>query len=115
MSEMVGTKKAADILGVSVSTVYRMIEQGLLQPTKTPGGQRRFDITQLETFKETSKAIVAPQNPYQMKMSISTGDIVEDIDAAKGKATDEQIEADHSDDTDETVTVDNKPLIQKHS
>lgn len=69
-NSLVGTKKAAEILGVSISTIYRMIEQGLLNPTKTPGGQRRFDVEQLEAFKEDSKNIVAPQNPYQMKFEI---------------------------------------------
>ena len=65
--KLVGTKHAAEILGVSVSTVYRMIELGLLQPIKTPGGQRRFDVNQLEDYKEISKGITAPQNPYLSK------------------------------------------------
>ena len=68
MSEnMVGTKQAAEILGVSISTIYRMIEQNILMPTKTPGGQRRFDVGQLQAFKESSKDITAPQNPYMSK------------------------------------------------
>ena len=70
---LVGTKKAATILGVSVSTIYRMVEQGILQPTKTPGGQRRFEIAQLEAFKESSKDISAPQNPYTMKKTANSG------------------------------------------
>lgn len=70
---LVGTKKAATILGVSVSTIYRMVEQGILQPTKTPGGQRRFEIAQLEAFKESSKDISAPQNPYIMKKTTNSG------------------------------------------
>lgn len=70
---LVGTKKAATILGVSVSTIYRMVEQGILQPTKTPGGQRRFEIAQLEAFKESSKDISAPQNPYIMKKITNSG------------------------------------------
>lgn len=70
---LVGTKKAATILGVSVSTIYRMVEQGILQPTKTPGGQRRFEIAQLEAFKESSKDISAPQNPYIMKKTANSG------------------------------------------
>ena len=70
---LVGTKKAATILGVSVSTIYRMVEQGILQPTKTPGGQRRFEIAQLEAFKESSKDISAPQNPYIMKKAANSG------------------------------------------
>lgn len=69
MSEsLVGTKKAAETLGVSISTIYRMVEQGVLQPTKTPGGQRRFDVVQLEQYKELSRDIVAPQNPYRFKI-----------------------------------------------
>jgi excisionase family DNA binding protein len=70
---LVGTKQAAEILGVSISTVYRMIEQELLQPTKTPGGQRRFEVAHLEDFKEGSKGIIAPQNPYLNKTE-SLGD-----------------------------------------
>ncbi len=73
MSEkIIGTKQAAEILGVSISTIYRMIEQGLLTPTKTPGGQRRFDMTQLSTFKENSKDIIAPQNPSKNKFTENT-------------------------------------------
>lgn len=64
---IVGTKQAAEILGVSISTIYRMIEQNILMPTKTPGGQRRFEVAQLQAFKESSKGITAPQNPYMAK------------------------------------------------
>ena len=68
----VGTKEASEILGVSISTIYRMIEQEILCPIKTPGGQRRFSVLQLEEFKEKSKAITAPQNPYLSKTPTST-------------------------------------------
>ena len=72
MSEnMVGTKQAAGILGVSVSTVYRMVEQNILKPTKTPGGQRRFEVSQLQAFKESSIGITAPQNPYMSKKAFA--------------------------------------------
>lgn len=67
---LVGTKRAAEILGVSVSTVYRMIKLGSLEHIKTPGGQRRFDIAVLEDFKEKSKSIVAPQNPSKQKKTV---------------------------------------------
>lgn len=70
MSEnMVSTKKAAEMLGVSVSTVYRMVEQDILHPSKTPGGQRRFDVLRIEEFKNRSRSIVAPQNPSSAKNS----------------------------------------------
>lgn len=73
---MVGTKNAAEILGVSISTVYRMVEQSLLHPIKTPGGQRRFDVEQLETYKEKSKTIIAAQNPSKIKSMLNNDGIV---------------------------------------
>lgn len=60
---LVSTKKAAEILGISVSTIYRMVEQNIFQPTKTPGGQRRFEVSQLYEYRDKSRSIVAPQNP----------------------------------------------------
>ncbi|UKI51941.1 MAG: hypothetical protein L6V79_07270 [Clostridium sp.] len=44
-----------------------MVDQGILQPTKTPGGQRRFDTNSLNEFKEQSRYITAPQNPAVFK------------------------------------------------
>lgn len=78
-SKLVGTKEAASILGVSVSTVYRMIEQGILSPTKTPGGQRRFDTHELESYKSQSKEIVAPQTPFKSKATRTTEDSPEKL------------------------------------
>lgn len=60
---LISTKEAAEILGISTATLYRMLEKGVLEPTKTPGGQRRFDITELEAYKESSRTISATQNP----------------------------------------------------
>lgn len=108
MSEtIVGTKQAAEMLGVSISTIYRMVDQGILQPSKTPGGQRRFPVTQLEEYKERSRGIIAPQNPYQMKFDVTSGEIVEDT----GNRTTQEISVDESD--SETVTEmepDDKPV-----
>ena len=59
--DMFSTSKAADYLGVSASTIYRMVEKNILAPSKTPGGQRRFSKEQLDEYKENSKKIVAPQ------------------------------------------------------
>lgn len=42
------TKEAADYLGVSPSTVYRMEKRGLLSPTRTSRGQRHFSQEDLE-------------------------------------------------------------------
>ena len=59
--DMFSTSKAADYLGVSASTIYRMVDKNILTPSKTPGGQRRFSKEQLDEYKESSKKIVAPQ------------------------------------------------------
>ena len=71
---MMSTKKAAEYLGVSVSTIYRMVENKILSPAKTPGGQRRFSKEQLDTYIEKSKAIVAPQKEIENEQ-VSTAEI----------------------------------------
>ncbi|MGI6708700.1 MAG: helix-turn-helix domain-containing protein [Dethiobacteria bacterium] len=67
VANFVNTSSAAEFLGISVSTLYRMVEKGILNPIKTPGGQRRFDITELEQYLNMSKTIIAPQNPRMGK------------------------------------------------
>lgn len=62
-SQLVGTSEAARILGVSNSTIYRMVDQAILNPSKTPGGQRRFSKAELEEYLSKSTSIVAPQSP----------------------------------------------------
>lgn len=57
------TQKAAEILGVSVSSIYRMEKQNILHPIRTPGGQRRFELSELDAYKKASINIIAPQNP----------------------------------------------------
>lgn len=44
------TSQAAQHLGISLSTVRRWSDQGFLVGYRTPGGQRRFSIEQLDTF-----------------------------------------------------------------
>lgn len=44
------TSQAARHLGVSLSTVRRWSDQGHLVGYRTPGGQRRFSLEQLEAF-----------------------------------------------------------------
>lgn len=44
------TSQAARHLGVSLSTVRRWSDQGALLGYRTPGGQRRFSIEQLDAF-----------------------------------------------------------------
>lgn len=69
---MMSTKKAAEYLGVSASTIYRMVEKNILHPAKTPGGQRRFSKDQLDEYMEESKNIVAPQKNSIQSLAIES-------------------------------------------
>lgn len=44
------TSQAANHLGVSLSTVRRWSDAGHLRGYRTPGGQRRFTVEQLDAF-----------------------------------------------------------------
>ncbi len=61
------TKEAAKYLGISPATIYRMEKQGLISPTRTPGGQRRFTRESIESYLEESQNFEAPQNPSRYK------------------------------------------------
>ncbi|MEA2253385.1 MAG: hypothetical protein QOI62_2732 [Solirubrobacteraceae bacterium] len=45
--------EAARHLGVSISTVRRWSDAGHLQGYRTPGGQRRFSVEQLDAFLQS--------------------------------------------------------------
>src|SRR5437764_15197889 len=47
------TSEAARHLGVSLSTIRRWSDMGYLSGYRTPGGQRRFSIEQLDEFIES--------------------------------------------------------------
>ncbi|SDL23583.1 DNA methyltransferase [Natronincola ferrireducens] len=53
--ELLTTQETANYLGVSKSTVYRMVKNEILKPIKTPGGQRRFEVKELENYKDLSR------------------------------------------------------------
>jgi len=65
------TSEAAEYLGISLSTIYRMEKKGILKPAKTPGGQRRFDIDELDAYLSESSEISAPQNPSRYKTDMA--------------------------------------------
>ena len=44
------TSEAARELGVSLGTVRRWADLGYLRAYRTPGGQRRFSVDQIESF-----------------------------------------------------------------
>jgi excisionase family DNA binding protein len=47
------TGEAAEHLGVSLSTIRRWSNMGYLLGYRTPGGQRRFSVEQLDEFLES--------------------------------------------------------------
>ncbi len=50
------TSEAARHLGVSLSTVRRWSDSGHLRGYRTPGGQRRFTVEQLDAFLDSLQA-----------------------------------------------------------
>ena len=75
-----GTKEAAAMLGVSVSTVQKMVEAGTLRAWKTQGGHRRVAESDLVQIKRSGFAspeqspargplavLVVEDNPLQLK------------------------------------------------
>lgn len=109
---IVGTKQAAEILGVSISTIYRMVDQGILLPSKTPGGQRRFPVSQLEKYKEKSRTIIAPQNPYQMKPGANSEAFVEVISDMPSRVNSED---DENSMKNPELVVDDKPVDPRNT
>jgi excisionase family DNA binding protein len=59
------TSQAASALGVSLGTIRRWADMGYLESYRTPGGQRRFSVQQIEQFLETlqQRRSGQPQQP----------------------------------------------------
>jgi excisionase family DNA binding protein len=55
------TSEAARHLGVSLSTIRRWSDLGYLRGARTPGGQRRFSIEQLDEFIESLQSGAPPR------------------------------------------------------
>jgi len=54
------TSEAARHLGVSLSTIRRWSDAGALRGYRTPGGQRRFSVEQLDDFMATLESTALP-------------------------------------------------------
>jgi len=65
------TKEAAKQLGISTATIYRMEKRGLIAAIKTPGGQRRFTLEDLNNYSIQSRNIKGPFDPSKYKNIIA--------------------------------------------
>ena len=57
------TSEAARHLGVSLSTIRRWSDLGYLRGYRTPGGQRRFSVEQLDAFLESLESSGPRRSP----------------------------------------------------
>ena len=59
MSNLIGVKEAAELLGVSTKTIRRWEESGKIRSTRTEGGHRRFNVSELLGNKSDASLTVA--------------------------------------------------------
>ncbi|MDY7578227.1 response regulator [Herbaspirillum sp. RTI4] len=52
-SDVCTTQEAANILGVSVTTIQQLVETGVIEAWKTKGGHRRIPLTAVLAYKST--------------------------------------------------------------
>lgn len=53
--KLLNSRQAAQYLGISLNTLYRMEKGGLLNPFRTPGGHRRYPLDMLDSYLEHSR------------------------------------------------------------
>ena len=73
--KFLSTKQTALLLGVSVSTVQNLVEQGLLRAWKTAGGHRRIYEESIDSFRQSfgyENNLMGPEEPMQSQVERST-------------------------------------------
>lgn len=58
--EVCTTQKAAELLGISVSSVQQLVEAGVIEAWKTKGGHRRIPLAAVQAYKAAPPAAPAP-------------------------------------------------------
>jgi excisionase family DNA binding protein len=58
--EVCTTQRAAEILGISVSSVQQLVEAGVIEAWKTKGGHRRIPLAAVMAYKAQPGAALAP-------------------------------------------------------
>ena len=54
-TKLINIAEAAEYLGVSAASLRAWSDRGLVRVYRTPGGQRRFSIDDLESFKRSMR------------------------------------------------------------
>src|SRR5664279_2586942 len=54
-SKFIPVQDASKLLGVSIKTLHRWEEKGFLIPHRTAGNQRRYNVDEIEAFKNRGK------------------------------------------------------------
>jgi putative resolvase len=80
MARYVSIGKAAEMLGVSVSTLRRWDEGGRLVAERTPGGRRRYLMSDVATFNPLGVDRVALSRPTVAYARVSSHDQRADLD-----------------------------------
>ncbi len=64
-AEVCTTQKAAELLGISVTSVQQLVEAGVIEAWKTPGGHRRIPLAAVQAYKAMAAAplAAAPLSP----------------------------------------------------
>lgn len=61
--EVCTTQKAAELLGISVTSVQQLVEAGVIEAWKTPGGHRRIPFAAVQAYKATAAALAPAPAP----------------------------------------------------
>lgn len=59
--EVCTTQKAAEILGISVTSVQQLVEAGMIEAWKTQGGHRRIPLAAVHAYKTAPTPVQLPQ------------------------------------------------------
>lgn len=69
------TQRAASILGISVSSVQRLVEAGAISAWKTRGGHRRLPLAEVLAYKaQPGNQLLEPAHPEHLRMLMIEGE-----------------------------------------
>jgi excisionase family DNA binding protein len=58
--KLLTAKEAAEYLRISLFTLRKIEQQGLILPYRTPGGHRRYSLEMLNEYLEASRILPKP-------------------------------------------------------